>query len=152
MSDLSPSASVAKLLESPEDQLYQELGIRARAIAADPSLSGSFEPNVIHDAKLMGPLDDIKDLGRRIFRRWNREAYDLICGGDPVDEKDREKVRNSFGLGDAAVAGSISALLIGSFGVAPTIATVIAALIIKRFFRPAYEETCNVWKEKLGAE
>lgn len=107
MSDLSPSASVAKLLESPEDQLYQELGIRARAIAADPSLSGSFEPNVIHDAKLMGPLDDIKDLGRRIFRRWNREAYDLICGGDPVDEKDREKVRNSFGLGDAAVAGSI---------------------------------------------
>ena len=142
-------SAVSSLLESDEDQLLEQLGIRTKAIQADPAVSGSFQPDVAYEATTMGVMDDVKELGRRIFKRWNREAFKLVCGGEDLDKKDREELANAFGLGDAAVAGMIASLLVSSFGVAPAIATVVAALVIKRFFRPAYDEFCELWKEKL---
>lgn len=143
--------AVASLLESDEDQLFEQLGIRAQAIRANPAVSASFQPAVVYEATTMGVMEDVRDLGRRIFRRWNREAHKLVCGGEDMDKEDREKLAAAFGLGDAAVAGVIASLMVSSFGVAPAIATVIAALVIKRFFRPAYDEFCDFWKEKLPA-
>jgi hypothetical protein len=47
------------------------------------------------------------------------------------------------------VAGAIAGLLIANLAIAPAIATVVAALIIKLFFRPTYTEFCRVWKKNL---
>ena len=48
MSDLVQQAEpiVAELLRAEEDQLYSQLGIRAKALAVDPSIGGSFDPDV----------------------------------------------------------------------------------------------------------
>jgi hypothetical protein len=139
------------LLESDEDQLYEQLGIRSSAMTRDLSVAGALQPQIAHDVAAMGMMEDVRDLGKRIFKRWNREAHKLICGGEDLDKKDREALANAFGLGDAAVAGVVASLLITQFGLAPAIATVVAALVIKRFFRPAYDEFCDFWKEKLPA-
>ena len=66
--------AVGRLLQSTEGQLYEQLGIRAKALAADPSIAGNFEPNVAYDGIAMGPLDDVRELGQRLFRRWNSHS------------------------------------------------------------------------------
>ena len=136
-----------RLLLATEDQLYEQLGIRAKAIAENPAIAGSFDPDVTYDGAAMGPLDDVREFGRRLFRRWNREAYKLICSSE--DTGDRKKMLDAFGVGPAAVAATISGLLVAHLGLAPALAGILAALAIKHFFRPAYEEFCGLWLEKL---
>lgn len=54
----------------------------------------------------------------------------------------------ALGGGDVAVASALTALLI-HLGLAPVLAPIVAVIVAKRFFRPAYEEFCKTWKEKL---
>src|SRR5690348_11682308 len=96
--------AVAKLLKADEDQLYEQLGIRAKAIAEDPSKGSSFEPLVTYDQAEMGLKEDVREFGQRLFRRWEVEAYKLICGSDYEDQQDRKELVNSFGVSDVAVA------------------------------------------------
>lgn len=151
MSDLTKQAesAVEKLLHAEEDQLYEQLGIRAKAIAEDPTKGSSFEPQVTYDQAKMGLKEDVLEFGRRLFSRWNVETYKLICGFDPQDQKDRKDLVNAFNTNEVSVTAALSVLLVTHLGFAPAIAAVVAALAIKRFFRPAYEEFCQVWKKNL---
>ncbi len=152
MPDLKKQAepAVKKLLKSDEDQLYEKLGIRAKAIAEDPTKSSSFEPQVTYDQAQMGLKEDVLDFGKRLFNRWNAEAYKLICGSDLNDQKERKDLIRAFSSNDEiTIAAALSALLVTNLGLAPALAAVVAALLVKRFFRPAYEEFCVVWKKNL---
>lgn len=151
MSDLTKEAEpvVEQLLKSDEEQLYEELGIRAQAIEEDPTKGNSFDPEVTYDGEEMGAMDDVKEIGQNIFKRWNVEAYKLTCGSESDDLKDREELLNAFGVSDVAVASVLSALLVTNLGLPAALAAVVATLAIKRFFRPAHEEFCRVWKKNL---
>jgi hypothetical protein len=140
-------SSVGSLIKRKEDRLYQELGMRIRAIERDPKKAGSFEPQGVYDDVELGFGDDIKKLGERIFRRWNIEAYNLFCGSYSTDSNLRTELGKAFGIDEVAVASLIAASLVSNFGIAPAIAAVIAALIVKKFFRSAYDEFCQVWYE-----
>ncbi len=141
--------ALSRLLQSTEDQLFEQLGIRAKALAADPSIAGNFEPNVAYDGIAMGPLDDVRELGRRLFGRWNREAYNLVCGSDADTAADRKKLLDAFGGGDVAVGAALAGMFVAYLGMAPALAGIVAALTLKYFFRPAYGEFCGLWLEKL---
>lgn len=151
MQDLTRQAmpSVEKLMMADEKQLYEQLGIRAKAIAEDLTKGNSFEPQVTFDQAQMGAKEEVQEFGRRLFSRWNKETYKLICGSDEDDQKDREELLNAFGINDVAVAAALSALLVTHLGLAPAIAAVLATLVIKRFFRPVHEEFCQVWEKNL---
>jgi hypothetical protein len=112
------------LLQASEEQLYEQLGIHAKAIAANPAVAGSFEPPVTYDGGAMGPLDDVREFGRRLFRRWNREAWELACSDK--EDSDRKKRLEAFGSGQAAFAATLSGLLVAHFGLAPALAAVVA--------------------------
>jgi len=73
MTDLASQArpSIEKLLQSDENQLYEELGMRIKAYQNDLSVGASFSPVVEYRAELMGPLDDLKLFGRVFFQRMN---------------------------------------------------------------------------------
>lgn len=142
-------AAVALLIESDESQLYEQLGIRVKAIEQNPEIAGSFDPSITYDQVAMGPLDSVRNLGWRICQRWERSAYDLVCGTSVTDEGDRKSVADSFGINGTAVAALMATLLVSHFGVAPAIAAVIGAIIVKRFFRPAYQEFCAFWGERI---
>jgi hypothetical protein len=144
--------AVDDLLQASESQLYEELGIRAKAIASDPAASGSFAPDVTFDAAAMGPLDDLRSFGEKFFKRFNAEAYNLVCGEDAEDTEERNALLEAFNLDEGvegAVTAAMAALLVAHLAIAPAIAAVVAAIIYKLFFRSAHAAMCGVWKEKL---
>lgn len=142
--------AVDKLLKKDEDQLYKELGMRTKALAKDPLLmTRSFDLEVVYDMAAMGPMDDVRALGQQLFKRWTVEANKLLCGTTAEDKEDRDKLRNSFGIDDVTVAAALAALLVVQLGIPAAIAAVVAALLIKRFFHPTYEEFCKAWTKHL---
>jgi hypothetical protein len=53
-----------------------------------------------------------------------------------------------LGVGEAAAIGVLTSALIG-IGLMAALTPVLATLLIKSFFNPAYGEFCQYWKEKL---
>jgi hypothetical protein len=140
---------IEKLLKLDEDELYERLGVTARAMAADPSVAGSFDPIVLYNEPEMEYIENAREFGRRLFRRWNVETYKFICGDDIDDMVDRQELTEAFSINDKAVAAALSSLLVTHVGLAPPLAVVVASLVIRRFARPGHEQFCKVWKSKL---
>ncbi len=82
--------TVKKLMMAEESQLYEQLGMRVKSISEEVEKAGSFEPEVIYDGAQMGAKDELREFGRRLFARWQIEAYKLVCGRDEEDQKDRK--------------------------------------------------------------
>jgi hypothetical protein len=144
--------SVKKLLGADEDTLLEQLGMRAQAAQAGVPGAAEYDPVITYDVQEMGSLDDLRDLGRRLLHRWSRELHHIACGSMDDDKKDRESIIMALGLGDVAIAATISSVLVTSFAVAPAVATVIAALVVKRIIEPAGETICEHWDELLKRE
>ena len=143
--------AVEALLESDETQLYEQLGIRVTAMTQEPALAGDYSPDLRSEELAMGPLEDLRKLGQRIYGRWEKETYSMVCGQSTEDAADRKSIVDAFGIGGTAVAAYLATALVSTFGLAPAIAAVIAALVVRRFFRPAYQEFCGAWSERLSA-
>lgn len=145
------NATLSSLLgkDSDEDALLAQLGIRAKAVQIGRLDAMDYAATPTYEGVVMGPMSDLVTLGRRILDRWNRELYKVMCGGDPDDKEDRESLLKSVGLSDVAVAAAMSSVLIGSFAVAPAVATIIAALVVKRLLIPGGAVACEFWKERL---
>lgn len=145
-------AEIELLLQSNEKQLLEQLGMHAAVVTRDLTKAGELHPNIVAaDVKMMGIKDDLKALGTRVLRRWNRSAYDLLCGTDPDDAATQQEIKKALGLGEAAVIGALATALVG-IGLMPALAPIVAAILVKKFFRPAYGEFCAVWKGKLPAD
>ena len=132
-----------------ESALIELLGIRAKSIERDPSIAGNFSAKVTYDAKFLGPLDDIKALGLRILNRWNKELFNIVCGSSKDDEEDRTKIISAFSLSEGAAIAALIPVLTG-LGLAPALAAILAAIIVKRFLGSAAETLCEAWKQQVG--
>jgi hypothetical protein len=136
------------LLQSPEAKLYEELGIRAKALGADFTLAGSLTPQVAYEQSTMGLKDDVRDFGKRLFERLQKELYGLVCGSLEKDTADRAKLLDAIGVSEVAFASALTGFIVLHLGIAPALAPILAAIVVKRFFRPAYEEFCQTWKSR----
>ena len=131
-----------------ESALIELLGIRAKLIQSDNSIAGDLSPKATYDAKFMGPLDDIKALGLRILNRWNRELFSIVCGSSNDDKEDRNKILNALTLGEGAAIAALIPVLVG-LGLAPPLAAVLAAIIVKRFLGTAMDTICDAWGQQF---
>jgi predicted secreted protein len=143
--------ALEKLLQSDPDQLYAELGLRQKAIVDDPAEAGRFETTATYEAEFAGPLDVLKELGQSFFKNVSKNAYDLVCGDDEANAAARQKLAKAFNSGETVFASTLAALMVTSFGLAPAIAAVVAALVVKLFLKSAYGAMCSVWKAHLPA-
>lgn len=135
--------------EEGERALLEELASRTVAIGDDPQPAGKYNPEVTIDQQEMG-LEDLAILGRRILGRLERELHAVVCGGGKDDKEDRESILSAVGAGDVALGTILYGVLVTSFGLAPAVATVVAALLIKRVLAPAGNEVCKFWGERLA--
>lgn len=143
-------AAVEKLLKARDDQLFIELGLRDKAIAVDPSVGDQYDPDITYDADFAGPMDALKEFGQRYFDKVNKQVYELVCGDTKESQQELGKLREAFGFDKTTFAAMLAGVLVSSLGWAPAIAAVVAALVVKLFFRPGYDLACQMWKENLS--
>lgn len=151
MSDLTQQIEpvVKRLLKAEEKQLYEKLGIFEKAKEANPKIQDSINPLVTYNQAKMGPKEDVLELGKNVFNRWAVEAYKLACGFEDVDLEERKKLITATGVSEVAIASGIASLLVAELAVPAALAPVIAAIVVRRFFRPTYEEFCRIWKKNI---
>ena len=154
MSDLNEVIAAANQLneqKQDDEALLLLIGMREQALAAEPARKDDPHLAVSYDDPTMGPLDDIRRLGKRIMTRWNKELFAIVCGNETVDSKERADLLNSLNLGETAVIAAVAGVLI-SLGVGAAIAAPLAPLIVRRFIWPAKDELCVAWRESIDAE
>jgi hypothetical protein len=137
------SPAVDNLLSMDEDQLFNELGMRLKAVALDPGVGGSFDL-----AERSAPLESFQDftiIGKRYFKNLNAVAYGIVCGS----EDGSQALSQVINQGESAVAATIAALLVTQLGLAAAIAAALAAVIVKLFLKSATKTLCETWKTHL---
>jgi hypothetical protein len=140
---------VTRLLESDSDQLLAELAMRAKTIEGDPSKRDMLDPPIsVPETAAMGPKA-LRVLGERVLNRWNREAYQLVCGSGRADLKTREDLARALGVGDAATSAALTTALLAIPGLPAALAPVLAVIFVKRFLAPAMDEFCQYWSQSL---
>ena len=126
-------------IEMSEEQLLKEIGLRARTFAMYPAAARSFQKSVPEAAALERAWDDLGEFGGWIFRRLHRQLHSVPSDGCPDDSL--PPPRNGLDPTDSASASRIVTVLTATLGVAPAIASVVAALALKRLLQLAWEET-----------
>jgi hypothetical protein len=129
-----------QFLQMDEEELYKLVGSHAITIEAE-----AFPPAYQPDSTF---TQDFRAIGEKIFNRLIKSFYALLCGDSPDDKDDRDKVILALGDGTILVS-TLAGLFITNFGLAPAIATVVAALVLKRVLTPTYTEVCKFWGENL---
>jgi hypothetical protein len=147
--ELNLKAATTDLLDYDESNLIEQLGMRAKSFEVD--FSGMEQPAMkpTYDAKVLGPMDEIRKLGLRIAKRWIKELRDIACGAEADDKEDRNKLQSAFGLTGSDLAAALAGFLVACFGTAAAIATVVAAIIVKRLGGSAMDEFCKTSAEWL---
>ena len=152
MDDVSQRAKpvMEYMLQVEVDELFEHLGLALETIKQKPTAANSIELPELVDEESLGLGDDavrnLQAFGRDFYARVNKDAYNLFCGNDAKNSKERDKLVDAFKLGPEAVAASMAAFLIAQLGLSPLIAVAVAAITVKLFFRNAHAAMCNVWK------
>ncbi|SDX93946.1 Astacin (Peptidase family M12A) [Ruegeria halocynthiae] len=137
-----------------ETILLSEIGRRASLERTGPTVAMMAmrrDISSVPDSSLSGGYPTLRRLGARILARAHRELHGLLCGDDDADKSDREALRDAFNIGQGALAAAIAGLLAsGPLGLTAFVAAPVAAIIVRRFLAPSWEETCTLWGEKLN--
>ena len=145
--------SVEALIDLPEDELFRKLGVTINKVGADGTLASDFALSVQTPVpQEQGAADVLGAFGRAYFNRFERQAFNLLCGDDASSEADRDKLSEAFHLTKADAAAAVTAVLIAQLALAPAVATILGALIVKLLFQPALDATCDVWSRRLNPE
>jgi hypothetical protein len=136
-------------LEYDEESLLLLIGQRASLAPTKPGAAVLPTKDFQVEYPHLGFGDDMVALGKRIARRVAKELHAVVCGDDPDDAEDRAKLRSALQLTDEALAAAVAAVLAGPLGLGGAIAGALAALFVKRLLKPAGEEVCKEWAERL---
>lgn len=143
-----PADSITGLLDNTPNSLFKELGIRVHLVDMHPELKDSSDPKLERSDEL-SPGQDFEKVGKLFFDKVNKQMYGLFCGTDEAQSADRKALADAFKLGPTELALTLSSLLIAYHVVPPTIAVVLASLLVKVCYKPAHESICQVWSEKF---
>ena len=143
-----------KLVEFDENQLMLHLGMSIKGIGEDlegQTRSASIDSVDLSLYEITRSNEDTLNFGQRLFKRLNTASYELLCK-DPFDGGETlQKLNEALKDSTAKAAGFLAPVLVANLGLAPAVAAIIAALIVKTFSKALADEICATWKEKLEA-
>lgn len=152
-SSVTPEALMV-LLNTDEAVLLDEIGRRYELLAIRPEAADGIEL----EFAARGTPDDVEgavamfhDLGVAIVTRLERELYGLLCGRDAKNAELRDDLKKSLNLSEPAVVGVLTAGLI-AIGCPAFVAPFVATVVVKKGIAPALDETCKIWRGRLGVE
>lgn len=127
------------------EALFVLLGKQQKAIADTPELANDPTLDPPYDSTHMGLIDDLRDLGSRIAKRWARKLHEIVCGSG--GGADRNKLLEALNISEAAAIAVVTSLLLSL--VSPAISAPVAVVVVRQFLIPAGETICDYWSEKL---
>lgn len=143
---VAPLTAALQGLDVPD--LYAALGAEVSAAAKGSGEVARFAVTVDRDQLVRGSMSE---LGERIFKRWSRTLHGFLCEPSGEDADLRSQVLSALASRDVSASALVAGLLVGTFGIAPAIATLIAALVVQLFVKPVTDEICKYWGEQLAA-
>ncbi|MFB2838932.1 hypothetical protein [Floridanema evergladense] len=137
-----------------EDVLVAKLGTLSEEMGGD--LSGQSAPRGVSVDSIdleVGTRGIIPpsaiQVGQKVFNQVNAEAYKILC--TPLgDESTREALDKALEENYTKAAGILAPVLVSSLGLAPSVAAIIAALIIKRISKDIAGGICSTWEKSLN--
>lgn len=138
-------------LEGIDDHgLFQQLGLRIKALERDPTIAGYFTPPAGAVQPMGVTLADLRDLGRRMFARLSRSGYSMVCGEEESMGGPLERLLSTLNTNVTTVSAALAAVLVSQLAIAPAIAGVVAALAIGKVAPSTLEGICRTWGDRAG--
>jgi len=143
-----------QIYDIDEDVLVAKLGILAEEMGGD--LSGQSAPRGVSVDSIdleVGTRGIIPpgaiQVGQKVFNQVNAEAYKILC--TPLgDESTREALDKALEENYTKAAGMLAPVLVSGLGLAPSVAAIIAALIIKKISKDIAGGICSTWEKSLN--
>lgn len=139
---------VQELLKLDAESLETQLGIQVQAMEADGQ--GLSIDSIDLDFGARGPISpEVLAKGQQFMKRLSAELYDLMCN-PLISDPDTQKVLHEVIKENYTQATTILVpILVSGLGLAPTIATLIATLVIKKISKAGSETICKSWKASM---
>jgi hypothetical protein len=129
------------------EQVFDELGRREAALAqglteqaANPDVAPAPPP----DETLMGIGDTFADFGKRMWKKYEPQIYDMLC--NPKNPKHGE-LMDALKEGTKNLAIMLVPALMAQLAALPAFVVVIATLAGKQIAKTGLEVACDMWAE-----
>ena len=121
--------------------LYGRLGAYTEQFQSTPEAFAAPDAKITLQGQIAGgAMDEMVDLGKRVSAQCSKKLYAVTCDAGAENAEARKSILDALGLKSTdALAASLTSVLVGSLGVAPAIAVVIA-VILARVLLPAATE------------
>lgn len=149
---------VESLWELDEDELEAQIGSHALAIGDDVAGLGTrgIDPASLDaiDAGVAsrGAIDPrFLETGKRLFDRMNPLVYEIMCKPLGGEDLETQKILDeAISQNYTKAAGMLAPVLISGLGLAPTVATLLATLILKKIANYTATGICETWEKSLA--
>jgi hypothetical protein len=145
-------AAVQPLAALEEDDLYQLLALRVRAMERDPAAAGQLAPTLPTAGELGIAVPDLAKLGRELFGRISMIGYATVCGPEASGSYRFERLLATLNKDVATVSAAVAGLLVVQLAIAPAVAAVVATIVVGHGAPATLGALCGAWKSRLPPE
>ncbi|MEG4057042.1 MULTISPECIES: hypothetical protein [unclassified Microcoleus] len=143
-----------QIYDLDEEVLVAQLGTLSEEMRGD--LTAQSAPRGVSldsldlEVAARGPISQgAIEAGQKVFNQVNTEAYKTLCS--PLGDKETQEVLDkALAENYTKAAGILAPFLVSSLGWAPTVAALVASLIIKKISKNIAGGICSTWAKTLN--
>jgi hypothetical protein len=142
---------VESLLGATDDELLQEIGLRAGLAALAPETAADVQVSHRETVTAEFGLSTLRSLGSGLFGNVQALVLPIVCGDRAEDQQVRDEINAAIGqatgTGKTDATLALAKILVARLGLLPAVAQPLAALLLTRVFAGSVEQACAKWRE-----